>query len=219
MILDFETSHRQPGVINNTLRNINGLLDWITFTLMKVMYMIFFNVATAEFFSNATIRSFYGRVQLILGVFMVFRLSIVVLQTLIDPEKASDKNEGFTAIIKRVVIGLLLLAALTPINVPNASNDFEIELNNNGLIFGTLYSLQNRILANNTIGRIVLGTTHENVSTNNSPDSTEQTDLEGQRISTMANVFTATIMRIFIRINIRDEDPSNPRKLDENGNV
>ena len=93
MILDFETSHRQPGVINNTLRNINGLLDWITFTLMKVMYMIFFNVATAEFFSNATIRSFYGRVQLILGVFMVFRLSIVVLQTLIDPEKASDKNE------------------------------------------------------------------------------------------------------------------------------
>lgn len=134
---------------------------------------------------------------------MVFRLSITVLQTIIDPDKANDKQEGFSAVIKRVVIGLLLLAALTPINIPNASNEFSRELNNNGLVFGTLYSLQKRILANNTIGRIVLGTT--DVSTSNAdPDSTEQTDLEGQRLSTMANVFSATILRIFVRINLRE---------------
>lgn len=218
MILDFESNHDQPGIRNNFIREFFGLIDRVTFSLMKFMYMIFFNVATAEFFSNATIRSFYGRVQLILGVFMVFRLSIVVLQTLIDPEKINDKNEGFSAIIKRVVIGLLLLAALTPINVPNASNDFEIELNNNGLIFGTLYSLQNRILANNTIGRIVLGTADGNTSTNESPDSTEQTDIEGQRLSTMANVFTATIMRIFIRINLVDEEDRKDDNIANNEN-
>ncbi|MBQ6539292.1 MAG: hypothetical protein IJL76_03330 [Bacilli bacterium] len=219
MILDFEVNEDQPGVGNNLIRIIFSKLDFVAFSLMKFMYEIFFNVATAEFFSNATIRSFYGRVQLILGVFMVFRLSIVVLQTLIDPEKINDKNEGFGAIIKRVVLGLLLLAALTPINVPNASNDFEIELNNNGLIFGTLYSLQNRILANNTIGRIVLGTTDTNTGTNESANSTAQTDNEGKRLSSMANVFTSTIMRIFVRINLRGEDTSNPRKLDANGNV
>ncbi len=219
MILDFEVNEDQPGVGNNLIRIIFSKLDFVAFSLMKFMYEIFFNVATAEFFSNATIRSFYGRVQLILGVFMVFRLSIVVLQTIIDPEKINDKNEGFSAIIKRVVIGLLLLAALTPINVPNASNDFEIELNNNGLVFGTLYSLQNRILANNTIGRIVLGTTDTNTSANESANSTTQTDNEGKRLSSMANVFTSTIMRIFIRINLRGEDSQNPRALDANGNV
>lgn len=203
MILDFEVNQDQPGVGHNLIRIIFSKLDWVSFSVMKFMYMIFFNVATAEFFSNATIRSFYGRVQLILGVFMVFRLSITVLQTIIDPDKANDKQEGFTAIIKRVVIGLLLLAALTPINIPNASNEFSRELNNNGLVFGTLYSLQKRILANNTIGRIVLGTT--DVTTSNAdPDSTEQTDLEGQRLSTMANVFSATILRIFVRINLRE---------------
>ena len=144
---------------------------------------------------------------------MVFRLTITVLQTLIDPEKVSDKNEGFTAVIKRVVIGLLLLAALTPINIPNAHNEFEIELNNNGLIFGTLYSLQNRLLSNNTIGRIVLGT--GDVGVKYSLNDSSKTYGMGSSLSTMANVFTATILRVFVRINMNDKaDPETADPTD-----
>lgn len=147
---------------------------------------------------------------------MVFRLSITVLQTLIDPEKVSDKNEGFTAVIKRVVIGLLLLAALTPINIPNAHNEFEIELNNNGLIFGTLYSLQNRILSNNTIGRIVLGTGDTGLKT--SLNDSSKTDSMGSSLSTMANVFTATILRVFVRINMNDDVDTRTADPTDNSN-
>ncbi len=205
-VLDIETDQIAPGTVPNAFRYITGSLDVLFFTILKAVYEIFFNVATAEFFSNATIRSLYGRIQIILGVFMVFRLTIIVLQTLIEPDKINDKNEGFSAVIKRVVIGLLLLAAMTPINIPNATDEFEIELNNNGLIFGTLYSLQNRILANNTIGRIVLGTSSfDNLEASEDPNSTNKTDLAGRKVSQMANVFTSTIMRVFVRINLKQD--------------
>ena len=212
-VLDIETDQTAPGTLSNAWRYITGIIDIVFFTILKGVYEIFFGVATAEFFSNATIRSLYGRIQIILGVFMVFRLTIIVLQTLVDPDKVNDKNEGFSAVIKRVVIGLLLLAALTPINIPNASEEYEIELNNNGLIFGTLYSLQNRILANNTIGRIVLGTSSFDVANADAdPNSTTATDLAGQKVSQMANIFTSTIMRVFIRINLKQ----NHQTADEN---
>ena len=121
MILDIETTETHANVLNDLVRTVFTLLDRPAFWLLGVVYEIFFNVATAELFTNATIKNFYSRVQIILGVFMVFRLSITVLQTLIDPEKVSDKNEGFTAVIKRVVIGLLksIIASYLGLNDSN----------------------------------------------------------------------------------------------------
>ena len=109
MILDIETTEAHANVLNDLVRTVFTLLDRPAFWLLGVVYEIFFNVATAELFTNATIKNFYSRVQIILGVFMVFRLSITVLQIIVDPEKMNDKNEGFQAVVKRIVIGLLLV--------------------------------------------------------------------------------------------------------------
>ena len=78
-----------------------------------------------------------------------------------DPEKFTNPKDGFGSVITRVIISLALLTVLVPINVPDAANanSFEKYINNNGLLFGTLYSLQDRILSNNTLGRLILGTT------------------------------------------------------------
>lgn len=199
MILDVETNTDKAGVINRTIRFIFTRLDYAAFWFLGIVYEIFFNVASAELFSNATIRSFYGRVQLILGIFMVFRLTVVTLQAIVNPDMTDDKSEGFSAIIKRVIIGLLLLAVLTPINISGDSstlNEYQIELNNNGLLFGTLYSLQYRILSNNTLGNLILGT----------KPTTEDGDLtEAERVKRSANVFTASIAKAFYRINLKEE--------------
>ena len=157
-------------------------------------------MASAELFSNATIRSFYGRVQLILGIFMVFRLTVVALQAIVNPDQIDDKTTGgFSAIIKRIIIGLVLLAVLTPINIAGDAstlNDYQIELNNNGLLFGTLYSLQYRILENNTLGNLILGT---KATTENGYQK------EAERIKRSASVFTASIVKAFYRINLKEE--------------
>ena len=103
MILDIETTETHANVLNDLVRTVFTLLDRPAFWLLGVVYEIFFNVATAELFTNATIKNFYSRVQIILGVFMVFRLTITVLQIIVDPDKMSDKNEGFQAVIKRII--------------------------------------------------------------------------------------------------------------------
>ena len=144
---------------------------------------------------------------------MVFRLSITVLQIIVDPEKMNDKNEGFQAVIKRIVIGLLLLGALTPINIPgdaSGMNSLSIEINNNGLLFGVLYDLQYRILSNNTIGRIVLGTT------DNATNTADQTTNEHDRIKRSAKIFTASIVKAFMRINLKQDHTEEGPKLREN---
>ena len=191
-ILDIYTNEHPASFVWDIVRFIvDGVLNYIPFWLLGVMYEIFFNVANAELLQDATIRNFYGRVQLIIGVFMVFRLSITVLQTIVDPDKVQDKKEGFTAIIKRVVIGLIMLTVLTPINVPSPKNDFERELNNNGLLFGTLYSLQYRILQQNTLGRLILGTTD---------NSTSDGDIKS--LKDTSKVFVSTIAKGFMHINL-----------------
>ena len=213
MILDIETTETHANVLNDLVRTVFTLLDRPAFWLLGVVYEIFFNVATAELFTNATIKNFYSRVQIILGVFMVFRLTITVLQIIVDPEKMNDKNEGFQAVIKRIIIGLLLLGALTPINIPgdaSGMNSLSIEINNNGLLFGVLYDLQYRILSNNTIGRIVLGTT------DGATNTTDQTTNDHDRIKRSARIFTASIVKAFMRINLKEDHTEEGAKLREN---
>ena len=164
------------------------------------MYQIFFNVASAELFTNETVKNFYGRVQLILGVFMIFKLAVSIVKGIVNPDTFVDKKEGFGNIIYRIMFSLVMLTIIAPINIPNARNEYEIQLNNNGLLFGTLYSLQNRILSNNTLGRLILGTNDGGNTVQTGGSNKNQT----QKLQQSANLFTSTILKGFIRINLKD---------------
>ena len=157
------TDNANAGVVHNLIRGLASAVNLGIYTLLSFMYEIFFNVSSVQLFENETIKNFYGRIQLIIGVFMIFKLAVSILQGIMDPEKFAGPKEGFGSIITRVIISLALLTVLVPINVPDVenANSFEKYINNNGLLFGTLYSLQERILSNNTLGRLILGTTDE----------------------------------------------------------
>ena len=153
----FDSMTAPASVILDLLRMLFASLDRPAYAILGVSYELFFNVASADLFSNSMIMKFYGRVQVILGVFMMFQLAMTILRGIVNPE-GFTKDKGAGTLITRVVTSLLLITLLMPINIPNARNEYEKQVNNNGLLFGTLYSLQHRILANNTIGRLVLGT-------------------------------------------------------------
>ena len=188
------TDYMKPGVISDLLRTVlTTIIDRPAFFILGVVYQVFFTVAEAELFSNALIRSFYYRCQMVIGVFMLFKFSVTILEGIVDPNRVTDKKNGAGKIISRIVVSLVILALITPLNIPNPSNKWEEELNNNGIIFGALYSLQNRILENNTIGKLVLGTQDDKKTTNKS-----NTD--------SANEFSSAILKGFIRYNIVPEE-------------
>ena len=199
----FTESNTEPAtVITDIIRKFLSILDIPAYALLGLVYELFFNVASADLFSNETIMKFYGRVQVILGVFMMFHLAMTILRGIVSPDNFfKDSGEGSGSnLIMRIMTSLVLLTVLMPINIPNPNNEYEAQINNNGLLFGTLYSLQYRILTNNTLGRLILGT--------NDGDSTFVATNEGEdsELKKAARIFTSTILKGFYRINLVPEE-------------
>ena len=191
------TDNTNAGVLFDAVRAFSSFLDRGVYGLLNIVYQVFFNITSVDLFQNETMMKFYGRIQLILGVFMMFQLAMTVLKGIVDPNSFTDSKSGVGNLVYRVATSLILLTVLVPISTPGR-NEFEKRVNNNGILFGTLYSLQYRILNNNTIGKLVLGTTDDNssmVSTGNQKNDVEYS----------SRVFTATILRSFYRINLIEE--------------
>ncbi len=196
----FGESYTEPAsVLTNAIRSVFAFFDRPAYWLLSMSYMLFFNVASADIFNNETIMKFYGRVQVILGVFMMFQLAMTILKGIVNPDSfTGDKGSG-RAIITKIMTSLLLLTILMPIPIPNPSTEYEKRINNNGLLFGTLYSLQHRILSNNTIGRLVLGTSSTDTSFMSGNDDDNSLDQS-------TRIFTSTIIKSFYRINLIPEE-------------
>lgn len=184
--------------INNFLRGIFSVLDIIAFFLLTFVFQLFFNVSTVDIFSNETILTFYYRIQVILGVFMMFQLAMTIIKGIVDPDSFNDKKTGAASLIRRIAIALILLVLLVPIRYNNPSNEYEKQLNNNGILFGTLYSLQYRIIQGNVIGKLVLG-----------EDADNENYLENQEaLKSESYKFASSVLRVFYRINLNDNDGS-----------
>lgn len=91
------------------------------------------DINIVSFFSQIT-----EKVYSLLGIFMCFKVAIVVINYIIDPDKMSDKKSGTSKFIVKIVIALALLGTM-----PN--------------IFRELYEIQRILLQKNVIGKFVLG--------------------------------------------------------------
>ena len=202
------TDNDNANTIGDLFRSLGGVLNNAVYFLLGIMYQIFFNVASAQLFETETIKNFYGRVQLIIGVFMVFKLAVSILQGIIDPDQFSNPKEGFGNFITRVVVALALFTVLMPINVPDVenANSYEKYLNNNGLLFGTLYSLQDRILSGNTLGRLILGTTDGNFESDLDTSGMSEEEAYQEKLGQSSRIFASTILKGFLRINLKPEE-------------
>ena len=58
-----------------------------------------------------------------------------------DPDRLTNKDAGMGKIITRIVTMLAMFTAIIPLNIPYAEEgSYNAYLNENGLLFGTLYS-------------------------------------------------------------------------------
>ena len=201
------------NIIGNALRLLCSMLDRVVYELIVIIYQILFNIADATILSSQFIKSFYSRVQLIIGVFMIFKLAISVLQAVINPDILTDQKKGMGKIITRIITMLVMLTAIIPLNIPNAApGSYNSYLNQHGLLFGTMYNLQARILDQNTIEKLILG--DEIDFSSDEDDSAEYDSSTGIDKKAAANKMATYILKVFIRINLRtdatDEGAANP---------
>ena len=125
------------------VRNMFLGLATFVYSLLAQMAQLFFDISTVQIMDNPTVSAIYQRIGLILGLFMLFKLTFSFIQMVVDPDQITDKEKGIGGIIKKVMVVVLLLG-MTP------------------TIFKWGFELQEAIIKDNTIGNVILGTKASN---------------------------------------------------------
>lgn len=131
-------------LIQAILRLLVGTIDGLIYSLGAELYGLMMDIASAKVFSNETIQDVSMRVYQLLGLVMLFRLIFAFLTYVINPEDMTDKNKGYTKIIKKIFTSLALVI-ITPWLFTQSRN-LQIYIINDHLIeffiFGTSGSSQ-----------------------------------------------------------------------------
>lgn len=190
------SSSTNPGVFKDAGRMIMSLLDSIGVALLGAIYKIFYMVANATIIKGEVIKVFYSRIQLILGIIMIFKLAMTILNIIINPDIIKDQKQGTGKVVTRIVVALFMLTLVIPINIPNAkTNSLNAYINDHGILFGFLYKTQDTILSENIIAKLVLGV-----------PSDSSASLSVNNLYDVGNTMASTVLKVFVRINVKDEE-------------
>ena len=97
--------------IQDSLRVLMLEICNIVYRLISFCFSIFESLGTAEIITNDKVQAIFSRISLILGLFMVFRITFAFIEYIIDPDAMTDKKKGAGTIIKKVIIVIVLLGS------------------------------------------------------------------------------------------------------------
>lgn len=134
------------------LLTIFGKADWIfkliksfmmfidekVYGFVEKVYELLIQLSEAGIFSQATIQTFTNRIYVFLGLIMVFRVSISLVNYIINPANFKNEQIGGKALLKNiayVLVGIVLIP----------------------YIFEAAFGLQRIVLKDNVIGNLILG--------------------------------------------------------------
>ena len=118
-------------------------IDAIVYSFINFLFKLFLTLSRADIFSEDSMNDFIYRIYQLIGVIMLFMLSYAILRKIVNPDSKDKESTG--KIVFNVVKAIILLAI-----VPS--------------IFTYAFKIQNAILNQNTIGKILLGTSGLNTS-------------------------------------------------------
>lgn len=143
--------------------SLNELCAWICgiiYPLIAKIYNLFMEIAKLDILSSDDVQPIYERFTMMLSIIMVFYITFEMVKYVIQPEQISDKEKGAGKLIQKIMIVIVLIAF-----VPK--------------IFTLAYSIQNKIIDNGIISKLILGT---------------NTNIE---MENLGNVFSANLLRPF----------------------
>lgn len=118
--------------------NVFLFLDGMLYGLIDSIFDVFNFLAKVNLFSNENYMKIVRNVYMILGLIMLFALSYSLLKAVINPDEFAKGEQSFPKMIKNVIISLAIIAVLPT-------------------VFNFAFNLQNTILNQNTIPRLILG--------------------------------------------------------------
>lgn len=170
-ILDFLGIGR---AIEHGFRTLMFILCDGVYRLIYLAFYIFEKLGSARIIEDT--QGIVNRISLIIGLFMVFRVTFAFVQYIVDPDAMLDKKKGAANIIKKIIISIVLLGSTST-------------------LFNLAFKAQDLIIDNQIIGKIIFNSSSSNGYDSDSLYSTpENSSTFGGRLS--AEVFSA-----FYRLN------------------
>lgn len=88
-------------------RTISYQLDKLLIGIMSSVYAVFDKLLGGTMFNEDLLNYVLRRVYLFVGVIILFRLILLLMKYLTNPELTSDDKAGVNSLIKRVIIGVM----------------------------------------------------------------------------------------------------------------
>lgn len=134
--------------VEEILQWIGMWIDALVYKLLAAFYNIFMAIVKIDLGDvNDMFDNLLMRIYLVLGLFMLFKISFNLLQMLVNPDKVSDSSIGGPAMAKNIFISLIMLVAFP-------------------LVFNLLGDAQKAIIDNGVIEKVVLGDSAGSLSSN-----------------------------------------------------
>ena len=137
------------GILNEIGKAIMDGLRTLMLTLCDVIYKmiyltfnIFEKLGTAQIIEDSQVQEIFNRVGLIIGIFMLFRLTFSFIQYIVDPDAMFDKKKGAGNIIAKIIIAIVLLGSTST-------------------IFKFAFTLQERIVDSHIISKVIFDSQKE----------------------------------------------------------
>lgn len=127
-------------ILGTILRFLFAWIDGIVAKVLTIVYDLLMQLANLTLYSESIVKVVGQRIGILLGIFMLFRLAVSLINYMISPEKFSDSKQGGAALVKNVIFSLILLATVNT-------------------IFETAYSVQKKIVESKIIEKIFFGET------------------------------------------------------------
>ncbi len=103
-------TERSIGI--NLIINFLAALDSVAYTVFGWIIQGIFDIANAKVLDSAVYESFEDRIYILLGIFMLFKITVSLLGYLVNPEKIADKEKGMGKMITRTIVVLCMLIGL-----------------------------------------------------------------------------------------------------------
>ena len=165
-------------IIENLFRTLMFFFDNIIYGLIPTIYKLFIYLSNINLFTTSDTNPLYQLIEhvyVLLGIFMLFKVSFSLLQYLVNPNDFSDSSKGVGKLVTNVLVVLVLL-----VSVP--------------YIFNKASELQSTIVQKNIIGQLILGTTASN---GESGDST----ITANKAEVMAKDLQFMLYGAFFKVN------------------
>lgn len=121
------------------LLGIAFFIDKVVYSFIPILYRLLLYLANVDLVTgNVPVQALIQRIYILVGVFMLFKLSFSVMNYIVDPDAFSDKSKGFSNLVKRVLLAVVLL-----VGIP--------------WVFREAYVIQGKILTSGILPRLVLG--------------------------------------------------------------